>query len=151
MSLLQERSDRDGRELNSNRRPSRDFVRTGFFRLFDCLFPRPCFQMRLHLYKTVCRSVGPLVGMSRVCKKRMKLRILRAEMIKKAFKVIINIKTALYRTLKNRHISTPRAAKDQCKISICSIFSADLYPLLHYSLTVIFLFSLHLSYISFSG
>ncbi len=61
----------------------------------------------LHLYKRVCpsvgRSVGPLVRpsvrrsvhMSRFCKKFLKLTILCAEMIKKAYKVMINIKTAL--------------------------------------------------------
>ena len=38
-----------------------------------------------------------------------------------------------------RHISAPRAARDYYKTSICSIFSADLYLLLHYSLSVIFL------------
>ena len=56
-----------------------------------------------HLYKRVCPSVGPSVGpsvrrsvgMSRFCKKCMKLRVLCTEMIKKAYKVMNNIKTAL--------------------------------------------------------
>ena len=56
-----------------------------------------------HLYKRVCPSVGPLVrwsvrwsvGMSRVCEKCMKQRILCTEMINKAYKVMNNIKTAL--------------------------------------------------------
>ena len=56
-----------------------------------------------HLYTRVCpsvrrsvgRSVRPSVRMSRFCKKCMKLRVLCTEMIKKAYKVMNNIKTAL--------------------------------------------------------
>ena len=52
-----------------------------------------------HLYKMVCPSGGPSVrrsvGMSRFCKKCIKLRVLCTEMILKAYKVMNNIKVAL--------------------------------------------------------
>ena len=45
---------------------------------------------RISIRGCVRPSVGPLVGMSRFCKKCMKLRVLCTEMIKKAYKVMIN-------------------------------------------------------------
>ena len=48
---------------------------------------RPCISIR--------GCVRPWVGKSRFCKKRVKWRILCAEMINKAYKVMNNVKTAL--------------------------------------------------------
>ena len=53
---------------------------------------------------TARRAVRPSVGMSRFCKKCMKLRVLCTERIEKAYKVMSYIKTAK-KTLKKGPIS----------------------------------------------
>ena len=62
-------------------------------------FIDPFLDASSHLYKRVCPSVGRSVGrsvcLSRFCKKCMKLRVLCTEIIKKVYKVMNNIKTAL--------------------------------------------------------
>ena len=56
-------------------------------------------NIKTALYKRVCPSVGPSVrpsvGMSRFCEKMHEIEILCTEMIKKACKVVNNIKLAI--------------------------------------------------------
>ena len=57
---------------------------------------RPRISIRGCVRPLVRPLVRPSVGLSRFCKKRMKLRVLCTEMILKAYEVMNNIKVALY-------------------------------------------------------
>ena len=56
---------------------------------------RPRISIRGCVRPLVRPLVRPSVGMSRFCKKRMKLRVLCTETILKAYEVMNNIKVAL--------------------------------------------------------